>query len=152
MSTPKSPHKRATAAQMEVRQIRILGWLQGGLSHEEIAGLEGISRERVRQIVVQALKEREEDRSIDRRLLAEVRLAPALRLAARAIVEGKLEGVDRLIKVIDRLEKLQGPAPRHHYDESARAKLLAKLSRPSSSSEGARTDQSEKAPEDTASL
>jgi hypothetical protein len=112
---------------------------------EEIAGLEDISRERVRQIVVKALKERQADRTLDRGLLAEVRLGPALRLAAKAVVEGKLEGVDRLLKVIDRLEKLQGPTPRRVYDENARAKLLAKLSRPSSSLEARRAGEATKA-------
>ena len=146
MPTDKPSHKRASPAQMQIRQVRIMGWLQAGLSHEEIAGLEGVSRERVRQIVVQALKERQEDRSLDRGVLAEVRLTPALRLAAKAVNEGKLEGVDRLIKVIDRLEKLQGPAPRRLYDENARAKLLAKLSRPSGRKE-ADASGAEKRPE-----
>ena len=151
MPSHKSPHKRATAAQMEVRQVRILGWLQAGMSNEEIAGLEGISRERVRQIVVRALQARQEDRSFDRALLAEVRLTPALRLAAKAVMEGKLEGVDRLIKVIDRIEKLQGPAPRRVYDDDARAKLLAKLSRPSTSPKGDREPQAENTPQDATS-
>jgi hypothetical protein len=82
----------------------------------------------VRQIVVQALKERDEDRIVDQRLLNEVRLAPALRLAAKAIIEGNLDGIAHLISVIDRLDKLPGLSRRPVYDESARAKLLAKLS------------------------
>jgi len=151
MST-KSPRKRASAPQMEVRRIRIMGWLQAGLSYHEIAGQEEISRERVRQIVVEALKDTDEDRSIDRRLLNEVRLAPALRLAAKAIVEGKLEGVDRLIKVIDRLEKLQGPAPRRSYDGHSRARLLAKLNQAAANIEASRPGRSEDTPKDAASL
>jgi hypothetical protein len=139
MSPVKPPRKRASAPQMEVRKFRIIGWLQAGLSYEEIAGQEEISRRRVRQIVVEALKERDEDRSVDRQLLNEVRLAPAMRLAAKAIVEGKLEGIGRLISVINRLEKLQGPTPRRAYDENARAKLLAKLSIDRSSVERNRT-------------
>jgi hypothetical protein len=145
MPAKKSPHKRATLAQMQVRQVRILGWLQAGLSHAEIAGLEGLSRDRVRNIVMQALKDRQEDGIYDRRLLAEVRLAPALRLAARAVNEGKLEGVDRMVRVIDRLEKLHTPAPRRVYDENARAKLLAKLSRPSGKT-GPSASESENGP------
>jgi len=137
---------------MAVRRIRIMGWLQAGLSYDEIAGHEEISRERVRQIVVEALKDMDEDRSIDRRSLNEVRLAPALRLAARAIVEGKLEGVDRLIKVIDRLEKLQGPPARRVYDENARARLLAKLDRAAKNLEASRERRPETTPEDAASL
>lgn len=152
MSSPNSPRKRASAPQMEVRQFRILGWLQAGLSYEEIAGQEEISRERVRQIVVEALNARDEDRSVDQRLLNEVRLAPALRLAARAIVEGKLEGVDRLIKVIDRLDRFRAPKRGRVYDENARAKLLAKLSRDFTQFEEVRAEEPEDAPEVTASL
>jgi len=128
MSPFQPPRKRASAAQMEVRRFRVLGWLQAGLSYDEIAGQEGISRRRVREVVGEALKRWEEDQIVDRNVLNEVRMAPALRLAARAIVEGKLEGVDRLIKVIDRLDKSRKPTLHRGYDENARARLLAKLS------------------------
>jgi hypothetical protein len=74
-----------------VREYRLLGWLQAGLSHQEIAGLEGISRTRVRQLAADALKAREHDLTLDPRLLAEHRLAPALRLAAKTSTEGSYE-------------------------------------------------------------
>ena len=96
MSTPRKPFKRASAPQMAVRRVRIMGWRQSGLSYEEIAGLEGITRQRVRQIVADVLKAKQADLPFDRRQLDEFRLEPALRLAAKAIIEGKLEGVDRL--------------------------------------------------------
>jgi hypothetical protein len=74
----------------------------------------------VRHIIAEALKARRDDLPVDWRQLKEVRLAPALRLAARAIVEGKLEAIDRLARL------RPGPLARV-YDENARGKLLAKL-------------------------
>jgi hypothetical protein len=46
--------RRVSAAQRSLRRIRILGWLQSGLSYAEIAGLEGITRRRVGQIPASA--------------------------------------------------------------------------------------------------
>jgi hypothetical protein len=89
--------------------------------------LEHLSRERVRQIVRDSFTIREEDRQLDLRLLNEVRLEPAMRLAAKAIIECKLEGVDRLVKVIAAMEKYGHPKGNRVYDENARAKLMAKL-------------------------
>jgi hypothetical protein len=151
MST-NPPRKRASAPQMKIRRIRIMGWLQAGMSYDEIAGHEDLSRERVRQIVVEALKQADEDRSLDRRALNEVRLAPALRLAAKAVFEGKLEGVDRLIKVIDRLEKLQGKAPPRVYDEGSRARLLDKLNKAAARLKVFPAQESENMPETATSL
>jgi hypothetical protein len=126
MSLPKSPDKRATRAQMEVRRLRVFDRLQSGWTHEAIAAFEGLSRERLRQIIAEVMKAREEDR-IDQRLLAEARLEPALRLAGKAIIEGKREGVDRLCKLVSLGLKLNVQAKRPVYDENARAKLMAKL-------------------------
>jgi hypothetical protein len=147
MSTPKPARKRASAEQMAVRKIRVVQWLQAGLAYDEIAGLEQISRKRVRQIVVEALKAKEADLPQDRRRLNELRLTPALRLAARAINEGKLEGIDRLIKVIDRLDKCAPPAARRVHDENARRTRIAKLSLHLDRLQGPTTRQSGNAPE-----
>ena len=123
MPYPIFLRKRASAPQMEVRQVRILGWLQAGLSYEEIAAHEGISRQRVRQIVVQALKARDEDRS-----------------------------ADRLIRVIDRLDKLQSPTRGRAYDEDPRRKLLAKLNLNAAAIEKGKAKAPENGSKDAASL
>ena len=127
MENQKPRRTRAAAHQMDARRIRILAWVQAGLSFEEIGRLEHLSRERVRQIVRESFTIREEDRQLDQRRLNEVRLEPAMRLAAKAIIECKLEGVDRLLKVIAAMEKYGHPKGNRVYDENARAKLLAKL-------------------------
>ncbi len=124
---PRRPYNRASAHQVENRRMRILSWVQGGLSFGEIADLERMSRERIRQIVGEALKQRDADRELDPRKLNEVRLEPALRLAARRIIENKDEGVILLLRVIAALEKHGPPKSPRRYDETARARLLAKL-------------------------
>jgi hypothetical protein len=127
MSQEPRAYKRAAAHQIEARRIRILGWVQSGMSFGEIAALEDLSRERVRQIVAEGLKHRDEDRDLDPRKLTEVRLEPALRLAAQRVNEGHLQGVDRLLRVIAAMEKYGPTKKKPIYDENARARLLAKL-------------------------
>ena len=101
--TPKK--RRATARECEVRRLRIMGMVQSGFSYEAIAHSERISRERVRQIVVKSLNDGMKGARVDPRLLQQARLEPALRLAANAIANGDLAGIDRLIKVINKLDK-----------------------------------------------
>ena len=56
------------------------------------------------------------------------RLEPALRLAARAVGGGDLGAIDRLLRVLDRLDKYAAvDGAEAAYDEGAREKLLAKL-------------------------
>jgi predicted transcriptional regulator len=120
---------RAAGDRQAARRVRVMNWLKAGFSYEEIALHEGITRDWVRRIVKRAVKLREEDRPPDPRLMAELRLEPALRLAAKAIIENKLEGIDRLVKVIDRMQRYGRPHQKPVYDENARAKLMAKLNR-----------------------
>jgi hypothetical protein len=108
---------------MQVRQIRIMTCMQAGLSYDEIAAQEQITRERLRLIVDKALKDRDESLIVDRGLLGGVELAPAPRLAAKAIIEGKLKGAERFLKVDDWLEKLRKPKQGRDYDKNIRAKL-----------------------------
>ena len=55
---PSRPKLRRTARDRLVRRQRIMERLREGRSYEEIAEAEGLSRERIRQIVVQALEQR----------------------------------------------------------------------------------------------
>jgi hypothetical protein len=116
-----------TARDREMRRVRIMGMVQAGFSYESIAQTEHISRERVRKIVVKALEEGTHGPRVDPRLLQAARLEPALRLAARAIAEGKLEGVDRLLKVLDRLDKCGAVAVAASSGVDYRQRLLEKF-------------------------
>ena len=119
----------AARERQAVRSHRVLNWLRAGLSYQEIADHEQISRSWVRRLVARALKQRDEDRMPDPHIMAEMQLQPALRLAGKAIIEGKLEGIDRLVKVIDRLQRYGRPLQKPVYDDDARARLMAKLNR-----------------------
>jgi hypothetical protein len=130
--TPSSPRPyvvRRTAHERAERQIRIMGMVRSGFSYEAIASGEQLSRERVRQIVVLALHEKGRTR-VDHMRVQRARLEPALRLAAHGVENGKLSAIDRLLRVLDRLDKYDAVADSPPaYDDNAREKLLAKLDR-----------------------
>ena len=101
--------------------------LREGRSYEEIAEAEGLSRERIRQIVVAALEQREVDAQREHAQLQMLRLAPALRLAAKGVAEGDRRAIAELVRVLDRLDKYQATGGVPAYDEGARERLLTKL-------------------------
>ena len=92
------------AATREARRLRVLGMIRGGARYDEIAAAEGISRERVRQIVIRSLERDDFDKDEHRRVQA-ARLEPALKLALDAIAEGRIEAIDRLIRVLAAQDK-----------------------------------------------
>ena len=103
------PRPRRTAAERESRRFRIVAAIQSGFGYDEIARAEAITHERVRQIVVEFMR-RNEEHSRDLRFVQAARLEPALKLTLQMIADGKLEAVDRLVKILDRLDKyLTGP-------------------------------------------
>lgn len=130
MPPSPAPTVRRTAREREQRRIRILAMVQAGFSYEAIARDEHLSRERVRQIVAQSLAEPDDGTRLDHARVQIARLEPALRLAARGVADGDLRAIDRLLKVLDRLDKYgavaDAPQP---YDENARERLLTKLGR-----------------------
>ena len=103
--------------------------LQAGQSYESIAEEVKLSRERVRQIVVKSLTAGASGPRVDPRLVQCARLEPALKLAATKVAEGDLAGIDRLIRVLDKLDKYGPIAVTGVYDEDARKRLLDKLDR-----------------------
>ena len=110
--------------------MRIFARLQEGWSYEEIGREEGVTGERVRQIVKQALDKREVDANRDHALLQLARLGPALRLAAAEVAKGELAAIAPLLRVLERLDKYQGAgaSPAYAaYEEGGRERLLAKL-------------------------
>ncbi|MGD0643176.1 MAG: sigma factor-like helix-turn-helix DNA-binding protein [Roseiarcus sp.] len=125
---PSTAGARPAARDRDLRRLRILGSVQAGWSYAAIGREEGISRERVRQIVAQALSEDSVETKLDHARVQIARLEPALRLAARAVADGDLSAIDRLLRVLDRLDKycaVEG-AEGSAY-EGARERLLTKL-------------------------
>ena len=127
-AVPTAPGRpRRTARDREARRIRILGMFQGGLPYDVIARHENLSRERVRQIVAKSLEENGRSR-LDHSLVQLARLEPALQLAARRVAEGDMKGIDRLVRVLDRLDRY-GPKVQQEAESAAEihARLMAKM-------------------------
>ena len=127
--SPTLPTPAASrAAARDLRRLRILASLQAGLSYAAIGRAEGLSRERVRQIVAKALDEGGSGTKLDHARVQIARLEPALRLSAQAVADGDLAAIDRLLRVLDRLDRysaVEGAATSEYA--GSREKLLAKL-------------------------
>ena len=120
------PNARRTAAERETRRHRIIAAVEAGFGYDEIARTEGITHERVRQIVVETLR-RDDEAARDHRFVQAARLGPALKLTLGKIADGKLEAVDRLIKVLDRLDKYLAGAKVAFGEEDVRQQLIRRL-------------------------
>jgi DNA-binding CsgD family transcriptional regulator len=113
-----------------MRRERILVRLREGWAYDEIARAEGLSAERVRQIVSGVLQKRVVDDETDHAKLQLARLAPAMHLVANAILKGDVAAVSPLLKLLDRLDRYQKAAKVNQtYDDDAREKLLDKINR-----------------------
>ena len=113
-----------------LRRRRIFARLREGLGYDEIAAEEGVSRERVRQIVAEELRNRAVDSGAEHAKLQLDRLMPAMQLAAEAIAAGDVSAIAPYLKVIDRLDRYQSVAVANEkYDDEARRKLMEKINR-----------------------
>ena len=101
---PAMRRRRPNAHGKILRWRRIFARLREGLSYEEIAGEEGVSRERVRQIVSEVLQKRSVDGGADHAKLQLDRLLPAMQLGAEAIAAGDVAAITPYLKVLDRLD------------------------------------------------
>jgi DNA-directed RNA polymerase specialized sigma24 family protein len=127
--TAPAARRRLGAHGMAVRRRRIFAHLREGSSYEEIAAEEGVSRERVRQIVAEALRKRAVDSGAEHAKLQLERLAPAVQLGAEAVA-GDVSAITPYLKALDRLDRYQSVAVANQaYDDDARKKLIAKLNR-----------------------
>jgi len=129
----RSPKSRKPEAFAD-RRRRIFALLQEGWSYEAIAEVEDPSRERIRQIIKETLEDREREPSGDHQRLQSARLDPALRLAAEQVAAGDLKAIDRLIRVLNQIDKYQaiGGKPvrgmmTEEEQNDARERILAKL-------------------------
>jgi hypothetical protein len=112
------------------RTKRIFARMREGWAYDEIARDEGLSAERVRQIVAELLGKRVIDRGPHHAHLQLERLMPALRLAGEAIGRGDIKAIAPLIKVIDRMDKHQVTVvAKYDYGPEERRRLLDKINR-----------------------
>src|SRR5260370_9885572 len=94
---------RVTARDRELRRQRIFAAVREGRTHEEIASIEGLTAERIRQIVTQTLDRRAVDEVRDHTRLQIARLEPMLQLTTEKVKAGDLRAVEPLLRVPDRL-------------------------------------------------
>jgi hypothetical protein len=122
--------RRMNAAGMTLRRRRIFARLREGMSYEEIAEEEGVTSERIRQIVSDVLQHRAVDSGADHAKLQLDRLAPVMQLAAEAVAAGDVTAIAPYLKVLDRLDRYQTIAGVNQaYDEEARKRLFDKINR-----------------------
>jgi hypothetical protein len=118
--SPACSGARGAVGNREARRARILALVQAGWTYAGIAREEGLSRERVRQIVAQPLGEGAGESKLGHALAPIARREPALRLAARGGADGDLRAIDRLLKALERLDQYGAVAGADTpYDENA---------------------------------
>jgi hypothetical protein len=113
------PAARVSAIEREVRRHRIMERALRGWSYELIAGAENLTPRRIRQIVRQSLRLRQIDPAGEHVRLQTARLDASLRLAAGRVEDGELGAIDRLLRVLDRLDRYQTKAAALSLDEAA---------------------------------
>ena len=130
MNETQAPRPRLNILGRAARTKRIFARMREGWAYDEIGRDEGLSAERVRQIVAEVLGKRVIDRGVDHAHLQLERLMPALRVVGEAIGRGELKAVAPLIKVIDRLDKHQETVvAKYDYGPEERQRLLDKVNR-----------------------
>ncbi len=103
----RSARPALSPAARALRLQRIFARLQEGASYKDIAAEEGLSRERLRQIVRAATARG--GAAPDHKKMLFARLEPALRLAARGVAEGDAKSIPLLLKLVDRLDRYCSP-------------------------------------------
>lgn len=104
---PTDPSPRLTARDRAMRRDRIFARLLEGQSAAAIAAEEGVTARRVRQIVRDSLERWDADPAQDYAGVQIARLESALRLIEQKIAAGDIKAIDRLVKVLDQLDKYQ---------------------------------------------
>jgi hypothetical protein len=123
---------RRTARELDIRRDRIFARLLEGQTYGQIAD-EAITTRRVRKIVQDALAKDCVDPKTDFVFVQIARLEGALRLVEQKMAEGKLNAVDRLVKVLERLDRYHqqsvDPSSLARRDPWLSAGMLGKLDR-----------------------
>ena len=129
-TAPRAARPRLNPYTKALRRERIFSWLQLGASYADLAREEGLSEQRVRKIVADALKRQEVDDLPDHALLQLVRLEGAHALTAETIAEGNLKAIGPYLQVLDRIDRYRKAGARKKgYDDAARERLFAKMNR-----------------------
>jgi hypothetical protein len=126
----KTKRRRLGLSERILRRKRIFARMREGWAYDEIAREEGLTSERIRQIVSEVLEKRAVDNSTDHSKLQLARLAPVMQLAGEAVASGDVSAITPYLKVLDRLDRYQTVARANQvYDDEARQKLMDKINR-----------------------
>ena len=100
--------RRATKRETAMRDLRFVEKLAAGVTIEEIAASEGISRKWARERKAALLAERAIDPPEEFIQLQIRRLSEAMLVAYSAMTAGNLKAVDQVIKVVRELDRYHG--------------------------------------------
>jgi hypothetical protein len=116
---PRLP--RMSQRRREAQRLRILALVKGGMSYDYIAEREDVPRPEIRRIVLESVDLDPEAFEIDTGLVYAALLEPALALATDEIARGNLAGIDKLLKLLNLLDKV-GPEPAA-FEDALQARL-----------------------------
>ena len=106
---PPPPARRGAARRATAeRKLRILERLTAGVSVGHIARVENITVRRARQIIAEMLARREVDPPAGFVQLQIARLSDAMVVAHTRMMEGDLQAMDRLIRLVGELDRYHG--------------------------------------------
>ena len=130
-TSAKSPGKRGLNAHgRAVRRERIFAWMRDGWAYDEIAREEGVTAERIRQIVTETLQKRRAADGVDHVKLQLARVEKVMRFASEALARGEFKVGSLYLKALDRLDRYQKvAAATDGYTDADRQKLIDKLNR-----------------------
>jgi len=129
---PKKPPRglnRLDARQRASRERRALARLVEGLSHQEIAEKEGMSREGVRKMIQRALRKAKVDAKEIHAHVQLARLGMALRLTSERVAAGELKAVKPMLSVIAAIDKYQGFGAKRQEPEDVEVERFRTIAR-----------------------
>ena len=105
-ATRRATRRRLSEDEKGARRARIFERLRQGYEVAEIAKREGLTSQRIRQIVSEARRERSEAEQADLAKIETEGLKSLLIRAARLIVQNDPSAIRTLGKIVDRLDRL----------------------------------------------
>jgi hypothetical protein len=107
-NTRKTPRRSAMRRTTAERKVRIFERLTAGVSIAQISSVENLTTRRVRQIIAETLAEREVDPPAGFVQLQIARLGDAMTVAHTRMMQGDLQAIDRVIKLVGELDRYHG--------------------------------------------
>lgn len=107
-SCPPPPRRTLSRRATAERKLRILERLTAGASVGAVACAEGLTPRRVRQIIAEALADREVDTLVGFIPLQIGRLSDAMGVAHAKMMAGDLQALDRVVTIVGELDRYHG--------------------------------------------